>query len=176
MNNNKSIRSFILLGQGGATFSRGMLALQEPLSKFGPASVHDWGDYRAVALEISHSRALVAVVGYSLGANALGAIGTQISRPVELGVGYDASRKSGMAYVLDSEYVEDVPNFRRLICYYNPRAWFYGGCKLRLVTSQMFDPKRKAEIVQINSTHLGVPNYPGLHQQTIDAVRELSDA
>src|SRR5712691_6450383 len=108
----KPVRSFIILGQGGTWFSGGMFALLPPLAQFGVVTVHNWGDYQAVTTAINQEKQSVAVIGYSLGGNALGAIGQFATRPIDLGVGYDASRQSGMAYIAAGEYVEDVPNFK----------------------------------------------------------------
>jgi len=55
--------------------------------------------------------------------------------------------------------------FDKLICYYNPSTWVFGGAKY-------VGPN--VEIVPINAMHLNVPNVPGLHERTIAAVVRLA--
>lgn len=159
------VRSFILLGQYG--FGSGMLALQEPLSKFGPVTSHQWYD-NGVINEINRTSGIrIAVIGFSLGANQLGYIGQNIRRPVDLGVAYDPSRKSPMArQIPGGRYVEDITNFNRVICFYNPTTWWFGG-------ACYIGPG--VEIREISSTHFGVPYIPALHDVTIAAVKHLSE-
>jgi hypothetical protein len=61
---------------------------------------------------------------------------------------------------------EQIANFDRVICYYNPGTWFFGGAKL-------VGPN--VETVPINSTHLGLQFRSDLHNLTIAAVSKLSE-
>ncbi len=159
------VRSFVLLGQGGRLTSAGMLSLGEPLSRYGQVTIHGWDESNYIIGNInSGEHKNVAVIGYSLGANALGWIGSHTTRPIDLGIGYDPSRKSQLAkWTFNDGWVERCPNFKKLICYYNPDTWYFGGAK--------YD---RGEIVPISTPHLMVPSYPGLHQRTILEVEKLS--
>lgn len=156
------VRSFILLGQYGV--GRGMLALQDPLSNLGRVTSHQWYD-NSVISEINRTSIRVAVIGFSLGANQLGFISQNVIRKIELGVAYDPSRQSPLTRIAGGSYVETAPKFNRLICFYNPGTWFYGGAVY--VGSNV-------QTVQISSTHFGVPNMPELHNTTYAAVKHLS--
>jgi hypothetical protein len=155
------VRIYLLLGQGGLSTSSGMLALQTQLGGYGLVSVHDWNDVNVIPA-INRETGRVAVVGYSLGANQLGWIGQHVTRNVDLGVAYDPSRQSP----LTRGGVEQIANFDRVICYYNPGTWFYGGAKL-------VGPN--VEIVPISSTHWGVQFRSDLHNLTIAEVSKLSE-
>jgi hypothetical protein len=156
-----TVRTFVLLGQGGTFTSHGMLTLASEASKYGPVSVHSWYDVNVISA-INRETGRVAVVGYSLGANQLGWIGQHITRKVDLGVAYDPSRQSPLA----RGGVEQIPNFDRVICYYNPGTWFFGGAKL-------VGPN--VELVPIISTHLGLQFRSDLHDLTIAAVSKLRE-
>ena len=41
-----TVRTFVLLGQGGTFTSHGMLTLANEASKYGPVSVHSWYDVK----------------------------------------------------------------------------------------------------------------------------------
>ena len=62
--------------------------------------------------------------------------------------------------------MEQIANFDRVICYYNPGTWFYGGAKLVVPN---------VEIVPISITHVGVQFRSDLHNLTIAAVSKLSE-
>jgi hypothetical protein len=83
-----TVRTFVLLGQGGTLTSRGMLTVANEASKYGPVSVHSWYDVNVIPA-INRETGRVAVFGYSLGANQLGWIGQHVTRKVDLGVAYD---------------------------------------------------------------------------------------
>lgn len=163
----RKVRSFILLGQGGSATSGGMYNLVEPLLQYGEVSVHDWASAGDVANAVNaiHPYEPVAIIGYSLGANDLGWIARFLKRHVNLGVAYDPSRKSPYAQYVNGEYVQRAPNFDKVISFYNPSTWFYGGSRYA---------GSNVEVVKINSTHLNVPNVPGLHERTISEVRLLA--
>ncbi len=159
--NMSAVRSFIMLGQYG--IGVGMMDLVKPLSKFGLTTVHPWYD-NSIITEINLYGGKIAVIGYSLGANQLGFIGTHVNRIIDLGIGYDPSRKSPQAIYSRGEWIELAPRYKKLICYYNPDTWFYGGAK--------YDA---GEVVTIKTFHFSVPRYPGLHQRTVSEVEKLAN-
>jgi hypothetical protein len=164
---NYQVQTFILLGQGGSWTSGGMLALQKPLSQFGPVTVSAWDDRGMISRYLNSHVGVgrVALIGYSLGANQIPYIMQQTIRRVQLAVGYDASRMSPLTTIRDGIPSQQITNVDRAICYYNPSTWFFGGARWI---------GQNVETVQVSATHLGIQYQSELHEHTINAVREVA--
>lgn len=158
-------RIFVIYGQYGILTSYGMYLLAQRLRQFGTVTTHAWSDSSIINIA-SASKAILALVGYSLGGNATAWAAQHINRPVDLIVAYDPSRFSPLVRRLQSgDYVQTVSsNVRRAICYYNPDVLTFGGS--RLVGS-------KVETLEIDLYHLAVCYSEDLHLRTIKAVQEI---
>lgn len=165
------VRIFILSGQFGRIISGGMSALIGPLSKHGKVTFHGWRD-TSILVEINSSKDKIVVVGYSLGANMLGYIGVNSKRIIDLGVAYDPS-KAWQGYPkieeIDGEFVEDISNFKRVICFYNKGTWMIGGAKYASSSTEV-------EIVPTHQMHATVQFDGALHAYTEAAVATLAKA
>ena len=150
------MRIFVLLGQGGRATSQGMVALAKRLELLGETTIHSWKDNTVIA-EINRSKDKLTVVGFSLGASALGYISHYATRDIELGVAYDPSRYSPLV----KGGTQEAPRFKRLLCYYNAGAWFWGGARY-------VGPNVK--LIQVNNFHLGIQFNEVLHLTTLGAV------
>lgn len=151
---------------GRGPLSAGMAALAERLKPFGETTYHAWNDQTVIA-EINSLPAAnkIVVIGFSLGANELGWIDSHTQRRINLGVAYDPSKQSPLCQRNEKgEYVQEVTHYDRLLCYYHPNAWIYGGSKY---------VGKGVETVEINLPHLAVQFSEDLHRRTIGAVREL---
>ena len=161
-----TIRSYVFRGQYGYATSWGMDQLAKQLNKFGPTFVYNWDDVSYVIPEINKQSGKVGVVGFSLGANDLGFINDRVKRRIELGVAYDPSRLSPLVRrTLGGTYIQTVTMYDRLVCYYHPDAWMFGGSKYEgpgVVT------------VDINIPHLWVHCNQGLHNRTIWEFEQLA--
>lgn len=142
------MRSFVFYGQGGAATSLGMRSLADSLAPLGEVSLHKW--YENVAAAVNACSGLVALFGFSLGANQLGWLGPQFTRQVDLGVALDPSKQSPLCKV-DRQGVryQEAVNFKKLVCFYNPNAWVFGGSTYK---------GSNVEVITINTMHLAVPS------------------
>lgn len=153
-------RTFVLLGQGGYLTSPGMVSLAARLPN---ASVHSWDD-SSVLHEINQTKAKVAVVGYSLGANQLGWLSASTAKTIELGVAYDPSRLSPLVKLIGGKYAQTASRFNRLLCFRNVGAWVFGGSTYT---------GKNVEEITVNNFHLGIQFNEELHAKTIAAVNAL---
>lgn len=152
-------RIFVLMGQGGRLTSPGMVSLAGRLKQHGDTTLHSWDDADVIP-SINRSTLKIAVVGYSLGANAIGHIGSYAKRQIDLGVAYDPSRLSPLA----NNGIEYAPNFKRVLCYQNVGAWFFGGAGYA---------GKNVETVKVSTFHLAIQFDEMLHAKTIAAIAGL---
>lgn len=165
------LRIYVLSGQfGRGPISMGMGALAERLRPYGDVTYRLWRDLTVVD-EINNLSTdnKVAVIGYSLGANQLGWLDTHVKRRrINLGVAYDPSKQSPLVQrTPQGEYVQVVSIYDKLICYYHPKAWIFGGSK--------YEGPNTRNIV-VTDLHLGMQFNNNLHEMTIEEVRRLSKA
>lgn len=158
------VRIFVLYGQYGILTSYGMYLLAQRLRQFGTVTTHAWSDSSIINIA-SASKAILVLVGYSLGGNATAWAAQHIDRPVDLIIAYDPSRFSPLVRLQSGEYTQAVSgNVKRAICYYNPNVWMFGGSRLT---------GSKVETMKIDMPHLSVCYSEDLHSRTIKAVQEI---
>lgn len=121
------IRTYVFYGQGGLWTSTGMQALANrirDIPRLGQVSTHSWKDHVAVSRDMlaQPEKTKIAVIGYSLGANAAtwaaaGRYGAVYPGNVDLMVLYDPTRHSYMCSI--------DPNVKKCVHYYNklPNVW-----------------------------------------------------
>lgn len=159
-----ALRSFVLYGQGGRLTSFGMDALAAELARLGKVTTHEWRE--DLSAEVGRCADRVALFGYSLGANQLGWLGARFSRPVELGVAFDPSRQSPLCVrSADGSWTQRAPNYVRLLCFYNPGTWLFGGSTYEGANVQ---------VVRISMPHLSVPLSPGLRRIAVNYANEVA--
>lgn len=154
-----------MMGQGGILTSAGMHVLANSLAPYGAVTVHSWNDVGLLA-DISESLALnqtVIVIGYSLGANQLGWISRYIKKKIKLGVAIDPSKQSPLVESAEGGYVQSAPMYEKLVCFYHPQAWIFGGAKY---------VGENVELVPITGTHLGFQFDAGIYNKIIKEVAE----
>jgi hypothetical protein len=155
-------RIYVLSGQFGRLISAGMLSLVPRLRPYGEVSFHGFRDNSVIEgiLRTPKERKVI-VIGYSLGANQLGWIGqwTHDEREIDLGIGYDASRQSPLA----RNGIQVVKGYKRLVCYWNPSAWWLGGARL---------DAPNVEVVTIRNLHALVQLDQNLHRRTVEYVKQ----
>jgi hypothetical protein len=151
------MHTFVLMGQGGRLSSFGMISLHSRIP--GSSSIHSWNDPRVLKL-IKDYPGKIAVVGYSLGANQLGWISDHCGKEIELGVAYDPSRYSPLV----KNGYQRAPKFKKLLCYYNEGAMFFGGSYYK---------GSNVELVKVNNFHLGIQFMEDLHKKTLEAIKEV---
>ncbi len=159
------MRIFVLSGWfGRGPLSAGMALLANRLKPYGDVTYHAWND-QSIISSVNASEGKVAIIGFSLGANELGWMDPYFKRKVDLGVAYDPSKQSPLARRdANGEYVQHVMNYKRLLCYYHPNAWVYGGSKY---------VGKGVETSLINLPHLSVQFSEALHSQTLTAIAML---
>ena len=144
-----------------------MEQLAKRLEPYGQVTNHDWNDPGVVpAIGQQSKDDPIVVIGFSLGANQLGWINDKTGRRIQLGVAYDPSRQSPLVGTSEDgrPYTQTATHYDRLLCYYNPGTWIYGGS--RYVGSNV-------ETTHIDMPHLSVQFSEALHTRTIAAVRSL---
>ena len=67
----------------------------------------------------------------------------------------------------EGPYVQEATRYDRLLCYYNPGTWIYGG-------SRYVGPN--VETIHIDMPHLSVQFSEELHAKTIAAVKSLRNS
>lgn len=153
-------RIYVMLGQGGAATSLGMIGMAHQLAGIPGATVtiHHWEHYDAIAADIRRQPKGVPIilVGYSLGAGMTTYIASKVpSHRIALAVAYDPS-----------VWAPPLPagaNIARLICFKNDNVWnIYGRAGIA---------GRQVETVHVNEGHMMVPFDSALHRITIAAVR-----
>jgi hypothetical protein len=161
------IRIAVMYGQVAA-LSPGMMMLARRLEEFGPVTTFTWGDTNNQLEWIRSGLAIdrIALVGFSLGANQIGWLDQLlVSERIDLAIAYDPSRQSPLVRKVGSEYVQTVRRTKRLVCYYNPRTWFYGGSRYEYATN--------IETITINMPHMLVQFSQSLHARTIEEIEEI---
>jgi len=158
---------YVLYGQGGVITSYGMKLLAEDVARQNPRAVvetRNWEDYERVRDEINKQVGTTesfVVIGYSLGANALGAIAQGLKRDVALMVGYDPSVWSP-SYPLTSRV-------KRAIHFKNLGFDFFGRADM---LSEEDGPK--IEVHGVYDAHLAICWDKSLHAITLEAVSEVA--
>jgi hypothetical protein len=164
-------RIYVLSGQFGRLISAGMLSLIPRLKPYGEVSFHGFRDNSVIEGVLrSPKEQKIIIIGYSLGANQLGWISkwTFGEREIDLGVAYDPSRQSPLVHrSATGRAVQLAPNFKRLVVYYNPSAWWLGG--------STYDGSNVEEIV-IREPHALVQLDQSLHRRTVEYVRQTVEA
>lgn len=156
------LRSFVFYGQGGRVTSFGMDALAAGLRQLGEVTTHEW--WENVAPAVNRCEGRVALFGFSLGANQLGWLGPQFGREVDLGVAFDPSRQSPLCRRLNNEWVQTAPNYARLVCFYNPGVWLFGGSRY------LGD---NVEVVRVSMAHLAIPLSGELRRTALNLAASL---
>jgi len=161
------IRTYIFTGQFGIAGT--LPALARRLLHFGPTTLHPYNPDINVVTDIRNQTHSVALIGFSLGANATALIANDKNqRIINLIVAYDPSRQSPFVRRAgNGQYVQDLSpsNVQRAICYYNPNTWWYGGARLLGI---------QVETVFINKWHMAVANDEHLHTLTFNAIEKLA--
>jgi hypothetical protein len=119
-------RAYVIYGQGGYLTSGGMAALAQKIAAAGAVvTTHRWIDWQQVRNEINGQTGKVAIVGYSLGANAAtwivsGVIGMSgIKRRADLVILYDPTARS---------YVSPIgKNVGKALFYHGRVSFLWGG-------------------------------------------------
>jgi predicted alpha/beta-fold hydrolase len=161
------MHTYVLMGQGGRLTSPGIASLSERIRREVPnttVSLHTWDDPTVVSKINSLQGIKTSIVGYSLGANQLGFISDHAAAPLSLGIAYDPSRYSPL---VNAAGVQTAHNFKRLICYRNTGAWFFGGS--RYIGANV-------EEYNVNTLHFTIQFNSALHDKTITALRDVAYA
>jgi hypothetical protein len=151
------VRVYVIFGQGGRITSLGMVSLADRIAALGiETSTHSWGYPGIVVQSIQQLKSMepVAIIGYSLGANATTWISNKLSRVVDLIVAYDPSVWSN---------IEPAGrNVKRLLLYHNSGINFFGKARI---------PGPQVETTEISMSHILVDYSEPLHQKTLEAIR-----
>lgn len=162
-----SKRIFILMGQGGWLTSSGMNLTATALRPHGEVTIHSWNDPGVlpdIQLNATLGRTIV-VIGYSLGANQLGWLSKYVKRDMALGIAIDPSKQSPIVERHESgDYVQYAPRFRRLVCFYHPQAWIFGGSRYE---------GDNVENIPVSGTHLGFQFDPNIRSTILKEVSAL---
>jgi hypothetical protein len=161
------LRIFVLSGWFGRLFSVGMAQLADRLRPYGKTTYHAWNDVGVIPTinELAPDEWAVAVVGFSLGANQLGWISNFVNRQMQLGIAYDPSKQSPLVRHVGDKFVQTARRFDRLLCYYHPDAWVYGG-------STYAGPN--VETIVVNGPHLLMMFNESLHRRTVAEIAILA--
>lgn len=155
------VRVYVMMGQGGRFTSGGIVNLAARIDqlKGTRVSVHPWDPYTDVVDDINKLLVgtKIAIVGYSLGANATTWIATAVpKRKIDLIVCYDPSKWS---------IVTPAPkNVAKGILYHN-NGWDILG--------HAVIPGPQMQTVEISQWHLSVDNNEDLHRRTLAEINEL---
>jgi hypothetical protein len=160
-------RVHILYGQGGFLTSMGMNTFGRSLdAKRFDVRFWNWSDHRQVAQTISvgvtSKDSKIAIMGYSLGANACAWIANDITnkKHIDLLVAYDPT--------VNGPPLSQYPigsNVKRAICY---RQMGYIATSLMFGRGHLYSTPGgpKIEEVQVYADHLYVPYISALHERT----------
>jgi hypothetical protein len=152
------MRAYVIFGQDGRITSLGMASLATRIEAMGvKTSTHVWKYPDIIAQDI---RGLpvsepVAIIGYSLGANATTWISNKVNRSINLIVAYDPSVWS---------MIEPAgSNVTRLLLYHNNAVTNIFG-KARI-------PGPQVEMTEISMAHSAVDFSEPLHVKTLAAIQ-----
>ena len=151
---------YVLYALGGAPTSLGMLDLADRIRNLGgiDVSTYSWDDYNTVISDIAAQAAdtPVALIGYSLGANATSWIAHSMpQRPIALLIAYDPSIWLPMSEVGD--------NVDRSILYHNNGIDPFGHARLTAP---------RLETIETWLLHVAVDFDQTLHKYTMAAVEK----
>lgn len=159
----------ILYGQGGYITSVGLYNFGRSLDpKRFKVSFWNYGQWQAVMAQIIKDKPIkVALVGYSLGANAVAWLQMNRAVNISLLVGYDPTANGPSLY--------NYPigrNVARCLCYQQTSwigtSWLFGrGLYVRNSTGPQI------EVTQFRSDHLLVPTRQDLHAKTRAALEAM---
>ncbi len=158
----RDLHVYVIYGQGGRLMSRGMESLAQSLRKMDPrveVSTYHWDRYKDVAKKIRElpPDAPVAVIGYSLGANATTWIANAVrSRTIDLIVAYDPTKWSEVQAI--------GGNVKRVLLYHNNGPDPFGHARIN---------GRQVETVETRNSHLSIDDSSWLHDKTRAAIAEL---
>jgi hypothetical protein len=156
------VRAYVLYGQGGRYWARGILDLANSLEKMDPrlnVSVHEWKNQKDVVKDITQlpPDTPVVLIGYSLGANATTWISNNMpGRKIDLIVAYDPS---------ELMKVEAAgKNVVRVLLYHNNSIEPWGHGRIR---------GPQVETTETRNSHLSVGSSKWLHRKTRAAVSRV---
>jgi hypothetical protein len=157
-----SVRAYVLYGQGGRFWARGILDLAESLEKMDRrlhVSVHEWKNHKDVVKDIAQlpDDTPVVLIGYSAGANATTWISNNArGRKIDLIVAYDPSER------MDLESAGK--NVVRVLLYHNNSIEPWGHGRIR---------GPQVETIETRNSHLSVGSSKWLHRKTRAAVSRV---
>jgi hypothetical protein len=157
-----SVRAYVLYGQGGRFWARGILDLAESLEKMDRrlhVSVHEWKNHKDVVKDIAQlpDDIPVVLIGYSAGANATTWISNNArGRKIDLIVAYDPSER------MDLESAGK--NVVRVLLYHNNSIEPWGHGRIR---------GPQVETIETRNSHLSVGSSKWLHRKTRAAVSRV---
>ncbi len=153
------MRAYVIFGQGGRITSLGMVALASRIAALGVnVSTHSWAYPSDIANSIVAlpKSERVAIVGYSLGANATTWISNKVMRHIDLIVAYDPS--------MWAKVEAAGQNVARLLLYHNNAASnILGKAKI---------PGPQVETTEISMAHVLVDFNEALHAKTLAGIRK----
>jgi hypothetical protein len=150
------MRAYVIFGQGGRITSLGMVSLASRIEALGvKVTTHGWKYPDIVAQSIHElpSSERVAIIGYSLGANATTWISNKVNRKINLIVAYDPSVWSPIEAA--------GRNVERLLLYHNSGINFLGKARI---------PGPQVETTEINMSHIFVDYSEALHLKTLAGI------
>lgn len=156
------LRAYVITGQGGRITSGGMVSLASSIKQIPNTvvSIHPWKYPNIIARDIKRlsSSTKIAIVGYSLGANATTWVSKAVyPRKVDLIVAYDPSIYS---------IVTPAPrNVVRGVLYHNNGRSMLGHAVI---------PGPQMVTVEVSQGHLSVDYNRNLHQRTLTELRRLT--
>jgi hypothetical protein len=157
-----SVRAYVLYGQGGRFWARGILDLANKLEKMDmrlQVSVHEWKDHKDVERSIAQlpPETPVVLIGYSAGANAATWISNNVrGRKIDLIVAYDPSERM--------ELESAGKNVVRVLLYHNNSIEPWGHGRIR---------GPQVETTETRNSHLSVGSSKWLHKKTRAAVSRV---
>ena len=153
------MRAYVIFGQGGRLTSIGMVSLASRIAALGvTVTTHAW-KYPDLIVQSVHALPAIeriAIIGYSLGANATTWISNSVKRNINLIVAYDPS--------LWAEIQPAGQNVERLLLYHNNASSNIFG-KARILGPHV-------ETTEISMSHFLVDYNEDLHLKTLAGIRK----
>ncbi len=154
------MRAYVIFGQGGRITSLGMASLANRIEALGiTVTTHGWAypDIVAASIRELPKSERIAIIGYSLGANATTWISNKLAMHIDLIVAYDPS--------VWSTIEPAGKNVARLLLYHNNAATnIFGMARI---------PGPQVETTEISMAHIAVDFSEPLHVKTLAAVRDV---
>lgn len=157
----KPANIFVVMGQGGQLWSRGIMSLHARLAAHYPdldVELWRWLDHREIVSRITEDRETKrnVLIGYSLGANAITWVAADLNAlgaKVDLLVGYDPTVHSILSPI--------GSNVKKAVCYVQTNPL------------QIFGKARwtgNVEIVETRNLHILVQSDENLHRRTFQEI------